>query len=77
MRNLLLKTVNPLLLLLLLFQFITALARGTIPVFFHRWHPVGGYVLVGLAMIHLFLNWRWVRGAYGGTPSGKEGGNEE
>lgn len=77
MRNLLLKIVNPLLLILILFQFVTALMRGGIPVFFHNWHPVAGYVLVSLAMIHLVLNWGWVRGAYGGTPSGRDSGSED
>lgn len=70
MRNSLLKIVNPLLLALILFQFVTALARGSIPVFFHNWHPVAGYALVGLALVHLVLNWGWVRGVYGGTASG-------
>lgn len=74
MKNLILKIVNPLLLLFILFQFATALLRGNIPGFFHSWHPVAGYVLVGLAMVHLVLNWGWVRGTYGAAPSGKEEG---
>ena len=77
MRNPLLKIVNPLLLILILFQLVTALLRGSIPVFFHNWHPVAGYVLVGLAMIHLVLNWGWVRGVYGAAPSGKEDGGSQ
>jgi len=64
MRTLLLKLLNPLLLVLLLFQFVTAVLRGSIPLFFHEWHPVGGYTLVALGLLHLFLNWRWVGGAY-------------
>mgnify|MGYP006295114581 CR=1 len=57
--------LNPVLLILLLFQLLTALLRGSIPVFFHTWHPVAGYTLAGLGILHLILNWRWVKGAYG------------
>ncbi|MFO8184810.1 MAG: hypothetical protein R6U39_11665 [Candidatus Aegiribacteria sp.] len=65
MKTTVLKIINPLMLLLLLFQFVTAVFRGDIPLFFHDWHPVGGYILVGLGLLHLGLNWRWVKGMYG------------
>ncbi len=64
MRNLLLKLVNPLMLLLLLFQLLTAILRPGNYRFFSNWHPAGGYSLVVLGLLHLLLNWRWVKAAY-------------
>lgn len=68
MRNTVLKIINPLLLLLLLFQLTTAVLRGSIYDFFHSWHPIGGYALVALGLLHLLLNWRWVGAAYRHSP---------
>jgi hypothetical protein len=68
MRNVLLKVVNPLLLLLMLFQLSTALTRSAHYRFFSTWHPVGGYALVALGLVHLVLNWRWAKGAYRRRP---------
>ena len=68
MRNTLLKIINPLLLLLLLFQLTTAVLRDSIYAFFGRWHPIAGYALVGLGVLHLLLNWRWVGAVYRHSP---------
>jgi len=68
MRNTVLKIINPLLLLLLLFQLTTAVLRDSIYGFFGRWHPIAGYALVALGVLHLLLNWRWVGAAYRDSP---------
>lgn len=64
MRMTLLRTINPVLLLLLLFQLFTALFRADFYRFFSRWHPICGYALVALGVLHLVLNWKWVSAAY-------------
>ena len=64
MKRTILSIVNPLILLLLLFQLATALARGSNYEFFHSWHPIGGYSLVVLGLVHLALNLSWFKVAY-------------
>ncbi|MBD3370274.1 DUF4405 domain-containing protein [Candidatus Fermentibacteria bacterium] len=64
MKMTLLRIINPLLLLLLLFQFVSALFRTDYYQFFSRWHPIGGYALVALGLLHLVLNWKWINAAY-------------
>lgn len=66
MRCTLLKIINPL--LLLLFQLTTAVLRDSIYAFFGHWHPIAGYTLVALGVLHLLLNWRWMGTAYRHSP---------
>ncbi len=66
MKNFTLKVINPLLLLLVIFQVATAVLRGSLYEFFHTWHPIGGSLLVLVGLIHLALNWNWVKGSYSG-----------
>jgi hypothetical protein len=60
-----LKVVNAVLFILILWQALTGLARDSIPQeVFEILHPTGGLVLVVFAMIHLYLNWGWVKSVY-------------
>lgn len=57
-----LKRVNVALFLLLVLQAVTALLAGVIgKKWFEVFHPIGGFLLVLAALIHLGLNWTWVR----------------
>lgn len=66
MKKLALMVINPILLLLTLFQVTTAILRGAFYDFFHAWHPVAGAALVLFILIHLAMSWKW---GYG--PGGK------
>ena len=64
-----LKIVNPLLGLALGWVFFTVAVRKAAPdlmprEFFRNAHPLGGYAVFVLALIHLVLNWGWVKSAY-------------
>jgi hypothetical protein len=57
-----LKRVNVLLFLFLLFQAVTAMSSGVISGdVFEVIHPIGGGILFVFALVHLGLNWGWVR----------------
>jgi hypothetical protein len=59
-----LRRVNVGLFFLLVLQAVTALLSGVIdPEVFEVIHPVGGALLVLFALIHISLNWAWVRSA--------------
>ena len=64
-RNAMLKVVNPLLFLALLVQAVTGIGM-----WLFGWetiedvHVVFGVMLLVLAVVHLTLNWWWVRVAY-------------
>jgi hypothetical protein len=61
----LLKQVNVLLLIFLVYQAVTGIVLGaTDAEVVAVLHPIGGGVLVVLACIHLGLNWGWVRSAF-------------
>ena len=61
-KNTLLKIVNPILALALLYQVATGLLHGIIPRgSFESVHVTGGMVLIVCAVIHLLLNWNWVK----------------
>ena len=60
-----LKVLNPLLPILVLWQLFTSLFRSQIGYeAFERTHPIGGFLLVIVAAAHLILNWGWVKNAY-------------
>jgi len=64
--------INPLLLLLLLAQGITGFTRDHMPESaFKITHIGGGCVLIALGVIHLLLNWNWVRANYFKRAAGK------
>jgi hypothetical protein len=61
-RSMWLKRVNVVLFFFLLFQAGTALLSEVInPDVFEAIHPIGGGILVVLGLVHLGLNWGWVR----------------
>ena len=58
----LLKIVNPLLGVSLLWVVGTVLLHKSIPhEVYAKIHPIGGYVFTGLAVIHIILNWVWIK----------------
>jgi hypothetical protein len=60
-----LKRTNALLFVFLLCQALTGGLAGVIdPEVFEVIHPVGGTLLVIAAIVHIGLNWGWVRAAY-------------
>ena len=64
-KNTILKIVNPVIALLLLCQVCTALlmiliGHGAVGEF----HEIGGIFLALGALLHLILNWNWVKASY-------------
>jgi hypothetical protein len=61
-RNTALKIVNPLLAVLVANQILTGLfGRSLSREGFEILHKDGGFVLAGVAVLHLILNWNWVK----------------
>jgi len=63
-----LKIVNPLLLLLVLTQGVTGMFRdqlGLDEAKFELFHVYTGLLLVALALVHLALNWSWIKSQFG------------
>lgn len=60
-----LKIVNPIFGLLLMVQVLTGLCGGLLP---HDWfvllHEAGGLACAVAAMIHVILNWNWIKSTY-------------
>lgn len=64
-RNSVLKIVNPLLAVLLLCQMGSGILHGVLPRgVFEIVHEVGGLVLGGAILLHVILNWNWIRTSY-------------
>ena len=64
-RNSVLKVVNPILAVLLLNQVLTGLLRGMLPKeLFEVMHEGGGALVALGALVHVVLNWNWVRANY-------------
>lgn len=60
-----LKITNVVLLLLFISQALSGLFHHSIPhELFEFLHEFGGIVLIITALIHLVLNWNWVRSAF-------------
>jgi hypothetical protein len=53
-----LKILNPLLALLLVFQLISGLLPTLVPYEVHRW---AGILLAAGVALHVALNWSWIR----------------
>ena len=65
-KNTLLKVVNPVLALSFFAQAITGISISlfieSIPYEpFELIHEIGGYTMIALVLIHLILNWSWVK----------------
>jgi hypothetical protein len=64
-RQTVLKFLNVFLLLDFLCLVATVLLNETLPRnVFYRVHPIFGSVLIILVVLHLILNWNWVRSSY-------------
>ena len=63
----------PLQFLVFAFQALTGIFRDRIDnAFFARYHPLNGYLLVALILLHIYLNWDWLMEKYGGMEMGDE-----
>ena len=61
-RNAALKVLNPILGILMANQILTGLFHEALPhEAFEILHEGGGVVLAGAAILHVILNWNWVR----------------
>lgn len=73
-----LKIVNPILGILALNQIVTGLFGEDLPPeTFEILHEGGGILFAVTALIHLALNWGWVRSNFttrGAAPAGRQGG---
>lgn len=74
-RQRVLRTLNPIMLVVLLYQGATGVFRFSFYDHFKLMHPIFGLVLLLLGAFHLILNWPWVRSNYfsrkkGGTRKG-------
>jgi hypothetical protein len=76
-RNTLLKFLNPVLGLLVVNQILTGLLAGELfklsPNAFEILHEDGGIVLAILVILHLILNWNWIKATYFKRASKKAG----
>ena len=59
-----LRTLNPIMLVVLLYQGVTGVFRFSFYEHFKLMHPIFGIVLLLLGVLHLTLNWPWVRSNY-------------
>lgn len=58
----LVRVVNMFLFLIFVLQAATGLFRRLIPPeLFGRLHPASGILLTALVLIHLVLNWKWIK----------------
>ncbi len=65
-----LKVVNPILGILLLNQILTGLLADMLPrEVFGVLHQGGGIAFAVLAVLHLILNWNWIKANYFQKPS--------
>jgi alanine-alpha-ketoisovalerate/valine-pyruvate aminotransferase len=64
-RNTMLKILNPILPVLVVNQAVTALFSTKMPFeTFEFFHKGGGAILICLAIVHLILNFNWVKATY-------------
>jgi heme A synthase len=64
-KNTVLKIINPILLVLIVNQAVTGLLHLKLsPDTFETLHEGGGMILVGLAVVHLILNFNWIKASY-------------
>jgi len=64
-RNTILKMVNPILFILMANQMVTAIFHDALPhEVFEIMHQGGGLVFAVTAVLHLILNWNWVKATF-------------
>jgi hypothetical protein len=59
-----LRVLNPVLFLLVIYQGVTGFFRMNMYTHFQAVHPIVGALLIAVAIVHLALNWPWVRSQY-------------
>ncbi len=59
-----LKTLNPVMFVVLLYQGATGFLRFSFYEHFKLMHPIAGMLLLLLGLLHLSLNWPWVKANY-------------
>ena len=65
MKKFALKVLNPIIALLILNQVFSALLHSALSrELFEKIHETGGFLLFLGALIHLLLNWNWVKATY-------------
>lgn len=65
MKNASLKIINPILGILLINQVLVGLLHGMLPkAVFEVMHEGGGIVLAIVALLHVVLNWKWIKTTY-------------
>ncbi len=64
-RTNMLKYINPVIAILIVSQLLSALSKDILPdEVFEVWHKGGGILLLIGVLLHLFLNWGWVKSTY-------------
>lgn len=63
-KNDILKIVNPFLFLSALFQVITIIDLNFFSASLFGYHKINGYILGGLVLLHIILNWGWIANSY-------------
>jgi hypothetical protein len=64
-RNTALKILNPVLFLFFINQLITVIFRNSFPrEMFGVFHKTGGRILIGLVVLHIILNFNWIKANY-------------
>jgi drug/metabolite transporter (DMT)-like permease len=64
-RTNMLKYINPVIAILIVSQLLSALFSEILPdEIFEAWHKGGGILLLIGVLLHLFLNWGWVKSTY-------------
>lgn len=66
MKSKLLKVVNPILFIIMFIQAVSGLGQRyatsqDLFVFFRRLHGPNGMLLIILVIIHIYLNWGWIK----------------
>jgi len=65
MKKFALKVLNPIIAFLILNQVFSALLHSALSQdLFEKVHETGGFLLFLGALIHLLLNWNWVKATY-------------
>lgn len=59
-----LRIINPIMFLLVLYQGVTGFFRLNMYDHFKAVHPLAGGLLILLVVVHLSLNWPWVKSQY-------------
>jgi len=64
-RTNMLKYINPVIAIFIVSQLLSALFSDILPdEIFEAWHKTGGILLLIGVLLHLFLNWGWVKSTY-------------